>query len=323
MRATHKKLTKTLDMNPIVDFKALPERLRSTGRRATVAVASPADAHTEEVIERSINENLAEFTLVAVDRKRSIAERLAADYPGHVAIINADDDDDAARKAVAEVNEGRAEVLMKGSLNTDNLLRAVLNKEHGLLVKGSVLTHIAVAEIPGMRRLLLFSDAAVIPYPTAEQLDAIMQYITATWRSITGGDCPRVALTHCTEKTSEKFPITIAYKAIKQYAEELRYGNVLVDGPMDVKTACDAESGAIKGIASPVVGNADILIFPDIEAGNTFYKTVTLFAHATVAGMLAGTTAPVVVTSRADSVDSKFYSLVIACMKSKSPTPNR
>ena len=84
---------------------------------------------------------------------------------------------------------------------------------------------------------------------------------------------------------------------------------------MDVKTACDAESGAIKGISSPVVGNADILIFPDIEAGNTFYKTITFFANATVAGMLDGTTAPVVVTSRADSADSKFYSLAVACMK--------
>ena len=211
---------------------------------------------------------------------------------------------------------------MKGSLNTDNLLRAVLNKEQGILVKGSVLTHIAVAEIPGMNRLMLFSDAAVIPFPTTEQLDAVMTYITKTWRSLTGGTCPRVALTHCTEKTSEKFPITLAYQTIKQYAEEGRYGEVCVDGPMDVKTACDAESGAIKGISSPVVGNADILIFPDIEAGNTFYKTITFFANATVAGMLDGTTAPVVVTSRADSADSKFYSLAVACMRSLTPNPS-
>ena len=191
----------------------------------------------------------------------------------------------------------------------------MLNKEHGILVKGSVLTHIAVAEIPGMNRLLFFSDAAVIPFPTTEQLDAVTTYITQTWRSITGGDKPRVALTHCTEKTSEKFPITLSYQEVKKYAAEGKYGDICIDGPMDVKTACDAESGAIKGIASPVVGNADILLFPDIEAGNTFYKTITFFAHATVTGMLAGTTAPVVVTSRADSAESKFYSLAVACMK--------
>ena len=302
-------------MNPIVDFKALPERLRSTGRRVTVAVASPADAHTEEVIERGINENFANFILVAVDGKSSVAERLAASYPSHTQIVHADDDDDAARKAVAAVREGEADVLMKGSLNTDNLLRAVLNKEHGILVKGSVLTHIAVAEVPGFDRLLFFSDAAVIPFPNTEQVDAILRYITDTWRSVTAAECPRIALTHCTEKTSEKFPITIAYQTVKQRAAEGLYGNVCIDGPMDVKTACDAESGAIKGMASPVVGNADILIMPDIEAGNTFYKSLTLFAKATIAGMLAGTTAPVVVTSRADSADSKFYSLATACLK--------
>ena len=306
-------------MEPIVDFKILPERLRQAAQVVTVAVASPADSHTEEVIERSIAEQFARFILVANAAKADIARRLAADYPDKVTLIVAEDDDDAARHAVKEVREGRADVLMKGSLNTDNLLRAVLNKEQGILVKGSVLTHIAVAEIPGMNRLMLFSDAAVIPFPTTEQLDAVITYTTRTWRSLTGGSCPRVALTHCTEKTSEKFPITIAYQAIKQYAEEGRYGEVCVDGPMDVKTACDAESGAIKGISSPVVGNADILIFPDIEAGNTFYKTITFFANATVAGMLDGTTAPVVVTSRADSADSKFYSLAVACMRSISP----
>lgn len=306
-------------MNPIVDLKTLPQRLRSLGKRVIVAVASPADAHTEEVIERSVSEGFADFILTAVEGKQAIAEQLAARHPQQIKIIKASDDDDAARKAVLEVREARADVLMKGSLNTDNLLRAVLNKEQGILVKGSVLTHIAVAEIPGMNRLMLFSDAAVIPFPTTEQLDAVMTYITRTWRSLTGGSCPRVALTHCTEKTSEKFPITLAYQAIKQYAQEGKYGEVCVDGPMDVKTACDAESGAIKGISSPVVGNADILIFPDIEAGNTFYKTITFFANATVAGMLDGTTAPVVVTSRADSADSKFYSLAVACMRSISP----
>ena len=293
----------------------MPERLRSIGQRVTVAVASPADPHTEEVIERSIREDFALFTLVAVDGKQSVAQRLAADYPDHITVIAATDDDDAARKAVAEVHDGRADVLMKGSLNTDNLLRAVLNKERGILVKGSVLTHIAVAGIPGMGRLLFFSDAAVIPFPTTEQLDAMARYITDTWRSITGGTRPRVALTHCTEKTSDKFPVTLSYQTLRQYAAEGRYGEADIDGPMDVKTACDAESGAIKGISSPVVGNADILLFPDIEAGNTFYKTITYFAKATVAGMLAGTTVPVVVTSRADSVDSKFYSLAVACLK--------
>lgn len=302
-------------MEPIVDFSILPARLRSAERVVTVAVACPADSHTEEVIERSIAEQFARFTLVANTAKADIARRLAADYPDKVTLIVADDDDDAARHAVKEVREGRADVLMKGSLNTDNLLRAVLNKEEGILIKGSVLTHIAVADVPSLNHLLFFSDAAVIPYPTTEQYDAITRYITDTYRSITGGDRPRVALIHCTEKVSEKFPLTLSYEELKANAAAGAYGEVEIGGPMDVKTACDAESGAIKGITSPVVGNANCLIFPDIEAGNTFYKTITLFGGATVAGMLVGTTAPVVVTSRADTADSKFYSLATACLK--------
>ena len=304
-----------MKMEPTVDFKALPQRLRSMAKCVTVAVACPADAHTEEVIERSISEEFAKFILVAVEQNAAVAERLHAKYPDRTAIILATDVDDASRKAVAEVRQGRAQVLMKGTVNTDNLLRAVLNKECGLLEKGHVLTHIAVAEIPGLQRLVFFTDAAVIPYPTTEQFHAQLGYIADTYRSVTGNDCPRVALTHCTEKVSEKFPLTLSYEELKKEAREGAFGSIEVDGPMDVKTACDAESGAIKGIASPVVGNADILIFPDIEAGNTFYKAITLFAKATVAGMLAGTTAPVVVTSRADTVESKFYSLATACMK--------
>ena len=304
-----------MKMEPTVDFKALPQRLRSMAKCMTVAVACPADAHTEEVIERSISEEFAKFILIAVEQNAAVAERLHAKYPDRTAIILATDVDDASRKAVAEVRQGRAQVLMKGTVNTDNLLRAVLNKECGLLEKGHVLTHIAVAEIPGLQRLLFFTDAAVIPYPTTEQFHAQLGYIADTYRSVTGNDCPRVALTHCTEKVSEKFPLTLSYEELKKEAREGAFGSIEVDGPMDVKTACDAESGAIKGIASPVVGNADILIFPDIEAGNTFYKAITLFAKATVAGMLAGTTAPVVVTSRADTVESKFYSLATACMK--------
>ena len=181
----------------------------------------------------------------------------------------------------------------------------------GILIKGSVLTHIAVADVPSLNHLLFFTDAAVIPYPTTEQFDALARYITATYRSITGGDRPRVALIHCTEKVSEKFPLTLSYEELKANAANGAYGEVDMSGPM----ACDAESGAIKGIASPVVGNANCLIFPDIEAGNTFYKTLTLFGGATVAGMLVGTSAPVVVTSRADTADSKFYSLATACLK--------
>lgn len=255
-----------------------------------VAIVNPVDDHTKEVIERAMADDVAQFV----------------SFYG----------DDASVMAVECVRSGGADLLMKGAVNTDVLLRAALDKEHGILQPGRVMTHIAVASVPGWNRPLIFSDAAVIPRPDIDQMDAIVRYTVEVARNL-GIAIPKVALTNFTEKENPKFPQTAVYQEIRRRAGEGHYGPVVVGGPMDVKTALDSESGSIKGIASPVVGNADILIFPNIEAGNTFYKTLTLFAHATIAGWLAGTEVPVVVTSRADSVESKYYSLITALKMTK------
>jgi phosphate butyryltransferase len=146
--------------------------------------------------------------------------------------------------------------------------------------------------------------------------DAMIRYDVEICRRM-GIPEPRVALIHCTEKVNEKFPHTLDYVTLKERAEAGEYGNMYLDGPMDVKTACDSHSGEVKGISSPVVGHADMLIFPNIESGNTFYKAISLFGDANMAGMLLGTMAPVVVPSRADSGNSKFYSLALACVCSE------
>ncbi len=231
----------------------------------------------------------------------------------YVRVITCSDAAEASREAVKAVRRGDAEVLMKGTVNTDVLLHAVLDKQNGLLEPGRVMTHITAASMPAVDRLIIFSDAAVIPRPTTEQFDAIIRACTDACRRF-GIDSPRIALTHCTEKINERFPHTLSYAEIISRAGCGDYGTAVVDGPMDVKTALDAHSGDIKGIRSAVAGHADVLIFPNIEAGNTFYKTVTLLASATTAGWLAGTTVPVVVASRADSHVSKFYSLALACL---------
>ncbi len=299
-------------MYTTIDFQTLAEQLKTAGTRRRVAVARPGDGHTKEVIMRSLQEGLAGFLLVADRESREAAEEIMDSSPGHVTVFYEKDDVATARKAVSLVKNGDADVLMKGTLNTDVLLRAVLDKEHGIMEKGSVLSHVTAAEVPAYKKMLLFSDAAVIPRPTTEQFEAIIRYTTGIFRKISSGT-PNVALIHCTEKTSEKFPHTISYAEIMEKAESGAYGDIVIGGPMDVKTACDAESGQIKGICSPVTGNADILVFPNIESGNVFYKTITVFGNALTAGMLCGTTAPVVVASRADSSQSKFSSLILAC----------
>ena len=305
-----------MTMEPIQDFATLMSCLHAMGKRKRVAVVCPNDAHTEYVILRSLKEGFADFLLVADTPHLVNANYIYRQFPERVRVYEASSPDKAAQEGVALVREGHADVLMKGIINTDNLLRAVLDKEKGLLPQGNVLSHITVAQIPLYNKLLFFSDAAVIPRPSLQQFDAMIRYDVEVCRCM-GIDAPRVALIHCTEKVSEKFSHTLDYLTLKERAEAGCYGPMFIDGPMDVKTACDSHSGEVKGISSPVVGHADILIFPNIESGNTFYKTVSLFGDATMAGMLMGTTAPVVVPSRADSGNSKFYSLALACVCSE------
>lgn len=300
-------------MQPLQNFATLINRLRSIDTRKKVALVCPNDSHTEYVINRALEEGIADFLLVLGGQRASFIDGLVEKYACHVEVVETATPDAAAAKAVEMVRYGRADVLMKGTINTDNLLRAVLNKEHGLLEKGRVMTHVTVAQIPSYKKLLVFSDAAVIPHPSDVQFESILEYVIGVCRNL-GVQCPSVALIHCTEKVSEKFPHTLCYERMKAKAAAGGYGSACVDGPMDVKTACDFDSGAIKGICSPVVGNADALVFPNIESGNVFYKTITLFAGAQTAGMLYGTTAPIVVASRADSGESKFYSLALACL---------
>ncbi len=300
-------------MEPISDFSTLLRRLHSSDDRKRVAVVCPGDPHTAYVIMRALQEGFAEFLLVADPTRLAHAEQLRSLHSEQIKVWEAATPEEAARKALSLVRDGQADVLMKGNLHTDILLRAVLDKEHGLLPSGNILSHLAVAQIPTYPKLLFFSDAAVIPRPTLPQFESMLRYGGQVCRRL-GIDVPQVALVHCTEKVSPKFPHTGDYVTLKERAAAGAYGPMCVDGPLDVKTACDAHSGEVKGISSPVVGQADLLLFPNIETGNTFYKTLSLFARADMAGMLCGTAAPVVVSSRADSDLSKYYSLALACL---------
>ncbi len=300
-------------MNPIQNYQQLSCYLQSLNGRKHVVVVCPHDQHTEYAVKRALEEGFADFLLVADKRYVQQARRIYEQYPNRVTVFEAEDMNEASCKAVALVREGKADVLMKGIVNTDVLLKAVLDKEKGLLPAGKVLTHVSVAQVPTYPKLLFFSDAAVIPHPTYEQFKAMISYAVNICHRF-GLDEPKVALVHCTEKVNEKFPHTLDYVRLKDDASCGTFGRMSIDGPMDAKTACDLHSAYIKGLNSSVVGNADVLIFPNIESGNTFYKTISLFARADMAGILQGTVCPVVVTSRSDTSVSKYYSLAMACI---------
>ena len=241
-------------MEPIQNFAQLTAHLKQQNRRKRIAVVCANDPNTEYAITRALEEGIAEFLMIG---DSAILEKYPAlkQYPDYVKTIHIEDSDEAAREAVRIVREGGADILMKGIINTDNLLHAILDKEKGLLPKGKILTHLAVMEIPTYHKLLFFSDAAVIPRPTLQQRIEMIWYAICTCRHF-GIEQPRVGLIQ-----------------------------------------------------------ADVLIFPNIESGNAFYKSVSLFANADMAGLLQGPICPVVLPSRSDSGLSKYYSIAMACLQ--------
>ena len=278
-------------MTPIKTLNDLTCFLQQRGGRKRVAVVCADDASTRYAVEKG--------------REMGFIEPL---------YIDGNDKDECARHAVAMCKNGEADILMKGLLNTDILLRAILDKEQGILRPGRVLTHICVAEIPKYEKLLFFTDAAVIPVPSGAQRRQQIGYVNYACHAL-GIEEPRIALIHCAEKVSEKtFPYTKDYLQIIAEAQTGKFGRCIIDGPLDLKTSLDAVSLREKSIRSAIDGRADALIFPDIVAGNVFYKTLTLFAYAKTAGVLQGTQCPCVVSSRADSPESKYYSLALAAI---------
>ncbi len=292
-------------MQSPTNFDAVIDKLAANPAPARVAVVCPHDSHTSEAVTEAARRGIARFILIG-DPSR---EHFPA-IDGAETIVEADADR-AAALAVAMAREGKIDVIMKGLINTDNLLRAVLNRETGILCPGAVLTHITAADIPGHDKLLFFSDAAVIPFPEGKQLEAMTRGLADLCRRM-GIATPRIALIHCSEKTSPKFPVTTAYTELKRLAAAGDMGSAIVDGPMDLKTAVDDESAVIKGIDSPVAGKADALVFPDIEAANVFYKTIAWMGHGINAGIISGAMVPIVLPSRSDSTHSKLCSLALA-----------
>ena len=294
-------------MKAIENFEELIAYLAGGMEPKRVAVVCPYDEGTQEAVERAMEAGFIKPIFVG-------DPKLIGPALKDVSRLKATDEVDAAAQAVQLVHEGMVDVIMKGLLNTDDLLRAVLNKQTGILQEGRIVTHLTCAELPEYDKLLFMTDVAVIPKPTEEQRKQQLKYLLRLCRSF-GIKEPGVALVNCSEKVDEKhFPHTAEYKRLIQEAEKGKYGECIVDGPLDLKTSLSGKALRKKGLHSPLRGHADALIFPDIQSGNVFYKTITLFCRATTAAVLAGPDVPVVLTSRADDADSKFYSLALACI---------
>ena len=212
--------------------------------------------------------------------------------------IHIQNEQGAANLAVKLINEGKGDFLMKGLCTTDKYMRAILNKESGLMPGGKpVLSHVTVFEIPSYHKLLVTSDVAVIPAPDFKQKLALTNYVIATAK-VLGIETPKVAL-------------------IAAMGNRGQIKGAIIDGPLAMDVAIDKESADIKKMKGEVVGNADCLVWPTIEAGNVFYKTATKFAGAELAAMVVGAKVPCVLSSRGDSTLTKMYSIALAALSCK------
>ena len=300
-------------MKRISSFAELTAHLQSVNNRKRLAVANAVDSHTLDAVLMAVEKGIVEAFLIGDVAAIESPELFEHNPSPFIHIIDMPDVKQATLEAVRMVREGEADILMKGLVNTDIILRAILDKEKGLLPPGRVMTYNAALEIPGYHKLLFFSDPAVIPSPSLEQRTAMIKYAIASAHKF-GIEQPKVALIHATEVANPKIHYMQDYLGIMDAWRKGEFGDVIMDGPLDIFLALNKERGSIKNVPSPVLGDADVLIFPNFEAANVFYKGVSLFGGAEMGGLLQGPDKPVVMTSRSESVQSKFYSIAIACI---------
>ncbi|HFK1450478.1 phosphate butyryltransferase [Bacillus pacificus] len=279
--------------------------------KKTVAVAVAEDHEVIEAVAKAITLQLAQFRLYGNQEKiMGMLQEHNLQTSEHIEVIAAQSSAEAAELSVKAVRNGEADVLMKGNIPTANILKAVLNKEWGLR-KGSVLSHVAAFEVPNYDRLIFVTDAAMNIAPDVTQKAAIIQNTVEVARAI-GIDLPKVAPIAAVEVVNPAMQATIDAAMLTQMNRRGQIKNCVVDGPLALDNAVSQIAAEHKGIVSDVAGKADILLVPTIEAGNVLYKSLVYFADAKVGAMIAGAKAPIVLTSRADSAETKVYSLALA-----------
>lgn len=296
---------------PIRTFAELLEEAKAKGPK-TIAVAA---GHQSEVMLASLDAevaDLAEVILVGDSTEiRQIAAQEGFDI-SRMEVIHVPESREAAYQVMKLVSEGQAEIAMKGKVETSDFLRAALSKDLRLRT-GRLFTHVAAFEIPGFERLIFISDAGVVVAPDLEQKVQIVQNAIHVAHGL-GIGLPKVAVLAATEIVNPKIPTTLDAANLSKMADRGQILGGLVDGPLALDNAISTESARIKGIKSEVAGYADILIAPDIEAGNVLAKAITYFAQGKMAGVVVGARCPLILPSRSDTREAKLVSLALGVM---------
>ena len=301
----------------ITKLDDLLELVKSKGKKRLVA-AYANDSHTIAAVSAAIDRGIVEATLVGdIETIKKVCAEEGID-PNKFELVQEANDNKAGALAVKLINEGKGDILMKGLLSTDKYMRAILNKETGLMPgkKNDMLTHMAVFEIPRYHKLLVCSDVAIVPAPDMKQKQQILSYLISTAKNLEI-EKPKVALIAATEQVSTGMPACVEAAIISKMGDRGQIKGAVLDGPLALDVAIDAESAKTKKVGGEVAGNADCLLFPNIESGNVFYKCCTKFGGAELACMVVGAKVPCILTSRGDSAKTKLYSIALAAINAK------
>jgi phosphate butyryltransferase len=288
------------------------EVLKTREKKRLIA-AWAIDAHTIMAVYEAVKMNIVQGILVGDE---NIIKTVCKEHdidPANFTIVHVDNDIDAADKAVDLINAGEGDFLMKGLLSTDRYMRAILNKEYGIMDPGAILSHVTVAEPKTYHKLLIFGDVAIIPLPDLKQKIAITNYLIRVARFL-GITTPKVGLQAASEQTLPKIPSCADAAIISKMADRGQIKGANIEGPLGFDLIIDKESAEIKGIDCDVCGDADCILFPNIEAGNVFYKTLVKLMGSELCAIVMGARVPCVLTSRGDSERSKLYSIALAAL---------
>lgn len=291
-------------------FDELIAKLKSSPRSVRMAVAAAGDDHTIEAVLNARKEGIVSPILVG-DKKLIDAalNEFGATVPEED-IYDIPDIAESAKFAVQLVREGKANLLMKGKLDTSVMLRPVVNKETGI-GKGGVMSHFTAFEVPNYHKLLVPVDGGMVTYPTLEQKKSIIENTVGALRAM-GYDEVKVGVLACVEKVNPKMPETVEADELKQMNLRGEITGCIVEGPISYDCAVSKEIADFKGFHSPVAGDADVLIAPNIHAGNIMGKMLACTAGAKMAGFIVGAKVPIVLTSRGSSPLEKYNSIAIA-----------
>jgi phosphate acetyltransferase len=300
------------DAKPHANYERLIERAKAL-EPAPTAVAYPCDEASLRGALEAHHMGLLQAILVGPRaRIAEVARRAKIDISNVDLIDTADSEPDAAAQAVRLASEGRARMLMKGSLHTDQIMAAVIKREAGLRTQRRV-SHCFVMDVPAIDRVIVVTDAAINIFPTLEEKVDIVQNAIDLCHAL-GKAKPLVAILSAMETVNPKVASTVEAAALCKMADRGQITGGILDGPLALDNAIDLAAARIKKIDSPVAGKADVLVVPDLEAGNMLAKSLSFMANADAAGIVLGARVPVILTSRADSVMTRLASCAVAAL---------